>query len=437
MINIRLKPYLPKRLYGRAMLILLLPVITVILVVSVVFIQRHFEGVTRQMTDTVSREVMLALDIHANGEQKSIRQLGILDIAVEEVPVSAVPDEDYRVLYDFTGKVVTEGFRKWFPDDLLAVMLPDNKIVHLYFFNAENNARAIKMTFDRYRVSASNPHQLLVNMVFFAALMTLIAILYLRNQLRPIALLARAAEAFGRGQHLEYHPAGAVEVRAAGKAFVDMRTRIERHIEQRTLMLSGVSHDLRTPLTRLKLALAMLEKGERRHMEQDVAEIEQLIGEFLDFAKNAKEDETKLVDPYELVAGITEDFRRSNLNVSMAEAVGKGMVALRPNGIRRAVENLVGNAVRYGTKALVSVSVTEKYLQITIEDDGSGIEESFRDEAMKPFTRLDDARNQNLGPGVGLGLAIAHDVARAHGGSLILGDSKRLGGLKAEIQIMR
>ncbi|MCY3982844.1 MAG: ATP-binding protein [Roseovarius sp.] len=437
MINMRLKPYLPKRLYGRAMLILLLPVITVILVVSVVFIQRHFEGVTRQMTNTASREVMLVLEFHANGEQKPIEQLSILNIAVEDVPMSAVPDEDYRVWYDFTGKVVTDGFRKSFPKDLLAVMLPENKIVHLYFLNAENGDRAVKISFDRHRVSASNPHQLLVNMIFFAVVMTLIAFLYMRNQLRPIALLARAAEAFGRGQHLEYRPAGAVEVRAAGKAFVDMRTRIEHHIEQRTLMLSGVSHDLRTPLTRLKLALAMLEKDERRHMEQDIAEIEQLIGEFLDFAKDAKEDETKLVDPHDLVAGITEDFRRSSLNVSMLESVGEGMVALRPSGIRRAVENLVGNAVRYGTRAMVSVIVTEKYLRIVIEDDGSGIEESFRDEAMKPFTRLDDARNQNLGPGVGLGLAIAHDIARAHGGNLILGKSERLGGLKAEIQIVR
>ena len=255
--------------------------------------------------------------------------------------------------------------------------------------------------------------------------------------MRPITRLARAAEAFGRGRHLDYRPAGAVEVRAAGNAFLDMRARIERQIDQRTLMLSGVSHDLRTPLTRLKLGLSMLDDEDREAMEQDVTDMERLIDEFLDFARGASEGEAKPVDPVALVAQIVEDMRRAERDVTLYLAEGEGTVALRSAGIRRAVENLVNNAVRYGTRAEVSVLLTDKSLRIRVEDDGPGIPKERREEAVKPFVRLDTARNQNLGSGVGLGLSIATDIARAHGGMLRLGESERLGGLRAELVIGR
>ena len=354
-------------------------------------------------------------------------------IRVDPVPQSLVPEENYRRWYDFTGATVIREFTARLPD-LLAVDLPDDQRVSLFF---ESDDGPIRMTFDRRRVSASNPHQLLVNMVFFSAVMTVIAYFYLRNQLRPITRLARAAEAFGRGRHLDYRPAGAVEVRAAGNAFLDMRARIERQIEQRTLMLSGVSHDLRTPLTRLRLGLSMLEDEDREAMEQDVADMERLIDEFLDFARGASEGEARPVDPVALVTQIVEDMRRAERDVTLFLAEGEGTVALRQAGIRRAVENLINNAVRYGTKAEVSVLLTDRSLRIRVEDNGPGIPKERREEAVKPFVRLDTARNQNLGSGVGLGLAIATDIARAHGGMLRLGESERLGGLRAELVIGR
>ncbi|MEQ9675851.1 ATP-binding protein [Roseovarius indicus] len=429
-----LKPYMPGSLYGRAILILLLPVVSLMLVVSVVFIQRHFEGVTTQMTNSVSREVRVMLDSGMTPAQVSDSALArTLQIRVDPVPESAVPGQDYRRWYDFTGGTVIREFKQRL-SDLRAVELPDDQRVSLYFDSADG---PIRMTFDRRRVSASNPHQLLVNMVFFSAVMTVIAYFYLRNQLRPITRLARAAEAFGRGRHLDYRPAGAVEVRAAGNAFLDMRARIERQIEQRTLMLSGVSHDLRTPLTRLKLGLSMLDDEDREAMEQDVTDMERLIDEFLDFARGASEGEAKPVDPVALVSLIVDDMRRAERNVTLFLAEGEGTVALRKAGIRRAVENLINNAVRYGTKAEVSVLLTDKSLRIRVEDDGPGIPKERREEAVKPFVRLDTARNQNLGTGVGLGLSIATDIARAHGGMLRLGESERLGGLRAELVIGR
>src|SRR6056297_1251252 len=424
-----LKPYLPRNLYGRAILILLLPVVTVLLVVSVVFIQRHFEGVTEQMTRSVSREVRLILQ--EGGESHPVAET--LEIDVAQIPPETVPRRDNRRWYDFTGRFVIRNFDQILPS-LVAVDLPDDHVVHLYFDRPDG---ALKLSFDRRRVSASNPHQLLVNMVVFGGLMTVVSYFYLRNQLRPITRLARAAEAFGRGRHVAYRPSGATEVRAAGSAFLDMRARIERQIEQRTLMLSGVSHDMRTPLTRLKLGLSMLDDDERAALQQDVEDMERLLDEFLAFARGAQEGEPEPVDPVALVSQIIEDFQRGNVPVTLALIEGEGQVALRPGGIRRAVENLVGNATRYGTRAEVSVLITDKTLRIRVEDDGPGIPADQREEAVKPFARLDPARNQNTGTGVGLGLSIALDIARAHGGTLRLGHSQRLGGLQADIVIGR
>ncbi|QGX98299.1 HAMP domain-containing protein [Roseovarius faecimaris] len=430
-----LKPYLPRSLYGRAMLILLLPVITLLLVVSVVFIQRHFDGVSEQMTTSVSREVRLLLSEHPGGaaEIAGSTTARILQISAETVAPGDVPGEDIRQWYDLTGGVVTRHLHAFLPG-LLAVELPDTQVVRLYF---DHGGETIALSFDRRRASAANPHQLLVNMLVFGVLMTIVSFLYLRNQLRPITRLARAAEAFGRGRHEPYRPSGATEVRAAGNAFVNMRARIERQIEQRTLMLSGVSHDLRTPLTRLKLGLSMLEDEEAAPMRQDVADMERLLNEFLDFARGAQEGEPEPVDPMALVRQIVEDARRAELPVTLVEAEGAGQMRLREGGIRRAVENLIGNAVRYGARAEVSVVLSDKSLRIRVEDDGPGIPVERREEAMKPFTRLEPARNQNRGTGVGLGLSIALDIARAHGGTLRLAESAKLGGLRADIVIGR
>ncbi|MFX0540182.1 ATP-binding protein [Roseovarius sp. S4756] len=424
-----LKRTMPRGLYGRAFLILLLPVISLLLVVSVVSAQRLFEGVTRQMTTSVSREVRLLLD---SDDPAPIADA--LAIIMMRVQPEDVPAQNLRPWYDITGLILLDEIEALLPR-LIAVDLSGGQLVDLYLQTADGPMR---MTIDRRRFSASNPHQLFVNMVFFGVLMTLIAYLYLRNQLRPITRLARAAEAFGRGRHEPYRPSGANEVRAAGNAFLDMRARIERQIEQRTLMLSGVSHDLRTPLTRLKLSLEMLENEEERApMLRDVRDMERLMDAFLDFARGASEGEPEPVDPGQLIRRIAEDCARANIPATLHEITGEGTVPLRPVAIRRAVENLIGNAVRYGTRAELSMVLTDRALRITVEDDGPGIPEAQREEALRPFARLEPSRNQDKGPGVGLGLSIAIDIVRAHGGSLRLGTSKRLGGLRADLVIAR
>ncbi len=436
-----LKRYMPRGIYARAALILLLPVVIIQLVVTVLFAQRHFEGVTHQMTDTMLREFRLVLEViddtalPADVMEAVQERLGPLKITVLTVPDDEIPQANRMVWYDYSGRVIVQRFKEMLPG-FRAMDLTNNRAVRI-FVEASNGT--FELRFDRRRISASNPHQLFVYTIFFGIVMTVIAFIYLRNQLRPITRLAHVAEAFGRGRHLPYAPAGADEVRSAGTAFLDMRARIERQIEQRTLMLSGVSHDLRTPLTRLRLGLSMLDEDDAALLTEDVDDMQRMLDEFLNFAKGSAEGEPEEVDPHDMVAEIVEQAQRAGRNVILLdpEGDGSGMVTLRKVAIRRAVDNLISNAVRYGARAEVSVLFTEKTLRIRVEDDGPGIPENRRDEATRAFTRLDPARNQDRGGGVGLGLAIATDIARAHGGTLRLGESTRMSGLRADIVIAR
>ncbi|WP_299965793.1 ATP-binding protein [uncultured Roseobacter sp.] len=436
-----LKHYMPRGLYARAVLILLLPVVFLQLVVTVLFLTRHFEDVTQQMTTAVARELNLVLDVIDTAPTRDAiaqtveTQVPQLAMTAEHVPPETIPTEPQRAWYDFSGRVIVSSLPERVPR-IRQIDLLDDRTVMVY---AETSAGPVRIGFDRRRVSAANPHQLFVNMIFFGGLVTVIAILYLRGQLRPIQRLAKAAEAFGRGRHERFSPSGALEVRAAGNAFLDMRNRIERQIEQRTLMLSGVSHDLRTPLTRMRLSLSMLDDDDRTVLEQDVDDMQQMLDAFLNFVKGAGEGEPEPVDPHALVASVVEDACRAGRDVRLvpAEGDGLGTVQLNPLAMRRALDNLISNAVRYGAMAEVSVTLTERTLRIRVEDDGPGIPEARRAEATRPFTRLDAARNQDKGGGVGLGLAIATDIARAHGGILRLSSSTRLGGLCADIVIAR
>lgn len=429
---------MPRSLYGRAALILLVPILTLQLVVSVVFIQRHFEDVTEQMTRNVALELEYLLDQvnsapNARGAQAALDQL-VQPLFFEAVFPVAERRFDSRVFYDFTGRVVMRVLNERL-DGITAIDLAsDDRDVRVQMITAHG---PLEIMFDRRRVSASNPHQLLVLMVFTGGLMTIIAFVFLRNQLRPIKRLARAAEAFGKGRMVPYRPTGAAEVRSAGSAFLDMRNRIERQIEQRTMMLSGVSHDLRTPLTRLKLGLSLMDDGEAAPLRRDVEDMERMLNEFLAFARGDAAEELALTDPVALATQAVEDAQRIGQAVRLGKIEGQGQQLLRPIAVRRAVDNLIGNAVRYGKTARVGVTITPRSIAIRVEDDGPGIPQERREEALKPFSRLEPARNQNKGTGVGLGLSIAADVARAHGGMLRLGESAQLGGLQADLVLAR
>ncbi len=437
----RLKHLLPRSLFGRAALILIMPIIMIQLIVSLNFIQRHFEGVTRQMTEGVSIELRSLLqqigtapDI-AQAQLRAAAMAKALDFKVVIPADAQIPPQDQRAVLDWSGRTVILTLRNGL-DALVSVdLLAVRGEAHLFFRTPYG---PVEVSLSRRRVSASNPHQLLVVMALASVLMTLIAYVFLRNQLTPITRLAQAAEAFGKGRTMVYRPRGATEVRAAGNAFLDMRARIERQIEQRTLLLSGVSHDLRTPLTRLKLGLAFLpEDDEQRAMLQDVAQMERLVEEFLAFARGDAMEEPELTDPVQLVRRAVENASRAGQPVALGAVEGHGEVRLRPQSVQRALENLIGNGVRFGSRVVVSIGITDRNLRIVIEDDGPGIPEKQRDEAMIPFKRLDEARDPNRGGGVGLGLSIARDVAHSHGGALRLSQSEALGGLRVDFVIAR
>ncbi len=335
------KRYVPRSLYGRAALILLVPVVTLQLVVSVVFIQRHFEDVTEQMTRNVALELRyLRQTIETNPDELD-DVAGPLAFGVV-LPTDS-PGRDSRVFYDFSGLRVIDTLRSEMTGVLAVDLATDSRAVRVWLDTSQG---VLQAQFNRRRVSASNPHQLLVLMVVTGVLMTLIAFIFLRNQLRPIKRLARASEDFGKGRIAPYKPSGATEVRAAGSAFLAMRERIERQMEQRTMMLSGVSHDMRTPLTRLKLGLSMLDDStEVPPLLRDVADMERLLDEFLAFARDDSLDDPQDCDPVALVSGVVDKYASNGRAVRLVAATGDGPVMLRPLAIARALENLIGNAV--------------------------------------------------------------------------------------------
>ena len=428
-----IKQFLPRGLYGRAALILIVPVVTIQLVVSSVFLQRHFEGVTSQLSNALTLDLALILDTWASDVRRAAEDLATaLDVEI------AAPEFDggtSRAFSALSGIWVAEGLTR----NMEAVggidMLAEQRRITILPPTPEG-----QMAFStaRRRVSAAAPHQLLVIMVATGILMTLVAYAFLRNQLKPIRRLAEASENFGKGRTIAYRPSGATEVRSAGRAFLDMRDRIEGHLEQRTLMLSGVSHDLRTPLTRMRLSLGMMEdSAERADLNRDVDEMEALLNTFLDFVRGEALDDPVTADATALAEQVAEDGRRAGGKVSYVRPNAEIMAPMRPLAVQRALSNLMSNARRYAAKVRLQVTADEAHVQFSIEDDGPGIPADRRDEALKPFIRLDAARNQNQGSGVGLGLAIADDIARRHGGALILSDSADLGGLRVDLRLPR
>jgi len=439
------KRILPRGLYGRAALILILPVVALQLVVSLSFIQRHFEGVTRQMTGSIADEIALVAGLEAADPAAADRVAGALGLRLLR-PAPELGPGNGRAWWDLSGRIVARVLDERLPE-LRALSLAAGREVVLRLAGqggvAQDEAGQgeagqggdFGIAFSRSRVSASNPHQLLVLMVVFGAVMTFIAFLFLRNQLRPVTRLARAAEDYGRGRITVYRPAGARELRAAGAAFVQMRERIEEQNQSRNLMLSGVSHDLRTPLTRLRLGLAMLEGEEAASLLRDVEEMEHMVAAFLDFARGEGEGPLEESDMVALAARVAGDAGRAGgRQVVLRPVEGQPVpVRLRPLAMRRAVENLVTNALRHGSRVEIGLAFAPGQVRIAVEDDGPGIAPAARAAALQPFVRLDGARNQDRGAGVGLGLAIVAAIARGHGGELRLDDSPGLGGLRAEI----
>lgn len=425
-----LRSLMPSSLQGRTAIILVLPIVVMYLIIATSFIQRTYENVTAQMTNAMALEIAMLSQDHSNFTAL-VRQAASLNLIASK---ASSPVVDHQFFYDLSGRVVTHNLHKRLPD-LIGVDLAN--VPGRVRLSVNTSFGIVDLNFSRHRVTVSNPHQMLVLMTFTAGLMTLLAYWFLRQQLLPIRQLADVSEAFGRGKIQAFRPAGASEVHSAGHSFLTMRDRIVQQKEQRTLLLSGVSHDLRTPMTRMKLCLGMSDDTpENRELLYDLVEMERLINSFLNFIRDASSDAREVTDVAELIGQTTDATTRAGLPIKFeiqADSIPK--VSLCRDALRRALDNLVGNAARYGTKAIISASVEENTLRLRVEDDGPGIEPKNYAESLKPFVRLDKSRNQDKGCGVGPGLTIAADAAVSHGGEIVLGRSEKLGGLCVDLVV--
>ncbi|NOR63694.1 MAG: HAMP domain-containing protein [Rhodobacteraceae bacterium] len=427
-----LKRYMPRSLFGRALLILLLPMIGLQLVVGQVFIQRHFQSVTEQMAASVILELKFAIEQIARAEdpQAALDEISVnlemlLLLNANAPPLLA----DQVAFYDLSGKTLIKALHRDIEHPLSVDLqsVPDRVAL-----NIDLEKGRLEAVISRGRVTALNPHQLLVLMLFASIILTVISILFLHNQIRPINRLAEAAEAHGKGRDVAIHPAGSTEVRRAALAFLSMRNKLERQVEQRTQMLSGVSHDLRTPLTRMKLAVELMDDTEE--LKADITEMEQMLDGFLAFARDNQVEAGQPVDPIALAQTVAQKCGDIPVKILRSTADNKNVV-LRQDAMTRALQNLIGNAQQYGKTVQLSVALSQRFLEYRVEDDGPGIPPEAVERALQPFSRLDEARGHHAG--VGLGLSITLDIARAHGGTLELGKSESLGGLSAKIVIPR
>ena len=433
------KQYLPRKLFGRTILIFLFPIILIEAIVFIGFIQRHFEQVTSQMSDIFAYQVKYIIKIAAKETSHSSnfandigKEFGLVVKLIKDKPNIKIKNLE---IFDFSGRAFVKTMKNYFGDNLFFDFSQRRQITLVLALNE----KYLSIGVPRGKISAANPHQLLVLMISVSILLVFLAIIILRNQLKPIIKLAEVSEAFGKGQSLQFKPSGSEEVRRAGSAFIAMRSRIERQIEQRTQMLSGVSHDLRTPLTRLKLSLALIKPTkETKSMLDDVNSMQSMLDEFLDFAKTEAIEETTLVNPVSFLDSIVTRNQNSFPNLRFViknNNVEIKHIPLRENIFERTIQNIIDNALNFGTKISLTLKIHKKYLLIKIEDNGPGIEPQDRAAALKPFSRLDQSRNQNNHSGVGLGLSIALDTVRSHGGNLTLNQSNDLGGLEVRITI--
>ncbi|WP_425364961.1 ATP-binding protein [Jiella endophytica] len=430
--------FMPKGLYPRSLIIILAPMILLQCVVTVVFMERHWAMVTERLSEAVVENIAAVVDLiemNKNGgnldEILAIAQER-LDLNISLLPPGPLPPPAPKPFFNILDGILSDELIKQIGRPFWIDTVGNSKIVEIRIRLDDGILRVFAPRNSAY---ASNTHIFLIWMVGTSLVLLVIAVLFLRNQIRPIQALAAAADDFGRGKPMpqDFRPRGASEVRQASVAFIQMRDRIERQIEQRTRMLSGVSHDLRTVLTRFRLQLALLGEGEDQdELNNDIDEMQRMLEGYLAFAKGEAGEDVAEIDLEPLVERFEAEAELKGKALSF-DINGDSRVTVRPDAFTRMISNLVANALRHGDRVQMTVTHDARWLSIVVEDNGPGIAADQREEVFKPFVRLDTARNLDAG-GTGLGLAIARDIARAHGGDILLSDSA-LGGLRALIRI--
>ena len=432
-----LKRFVPTSLFGRSVLIILVPVVLMQLVVTWGFFEAHWRTVSAQLSENLAGDV--AWDVSLYQEKPT-------PVTVADMARRAEDTQSLSIVLLPGAALPTVNHRSFFPsfDSALRSALDDHLALPFFIdttrypayldIRVKVKGGVLRIIAPRERAFAARGHIFIAWLTVATFALTAVAILFIRNQVRAIERLANAAEAFGKGVDHRFKPYGAREVRQAGEAFLAMKERIQRQIEQRTTLLASVSHDLRTPLTRLKLEAALSPPSLRMDaIKGDLSEMEHMIDEYLAFARGQGGEAVETVGLLALIEQVSQGAER--IGAAVEVEADEGLEAqVRPIALKRALANLVMNAAMHGKRVAVRAHAElGGGVEIVVDDDGPGIPPERYEEAFRPFSRLDEARNQNV-KGVGLGLAIARDVARGHGGEVTLAKSP-LGGLRAVVRL--
>src|SRR3978361_972773 len=431
------KGWMPTGLYARSLLIMIVPMVILQTVVAFVFMERHWNTVTRRLSAAVVQDVAGLIDVYKgypqDKDRSQLRRIAQqrLGLVGGFLPVGDKPPPRQKPLSPRRDQTLSVQLARQIGKPFWIDTVGRSNLVEIRILLDDTVMRIFAQRSAAY---ASNSEIFIFWMLGTSSFLIIVAILFLRNKIKPILRLADAAESFGKGREApNFRPRGAREVRPAAHAFLEMKGRIERSIEQRTAMLAGVSHDLRTILTRFKLELALLgDSPEVDGMRKDVDEMSGMLEDYLAFARGDSGETAQPTDMAQALEELRNDAER-NGHAATVSFHGLPVVTVKPASFKRCLGNLVSNAARHGDEISITGHRDHRYLTVTIDDDGPGIPPDMREEVFKPFLRLDDARNQDEG-GTGLGLAIARDIARPPGGDITLSDSP-MGGLRATVRV--
>jgi two-component system, OmpR family, osmolarity sensor histidine kinase EnvZ len=436
-----LSDVLPKGLYARALIIIIAPIVVLEGVIAFVFMERHWQAVTRRLSEATARDVAALIDMYEEYPKRDDYSQLIemardrLSLSMQVLPPGDLPAPRPKPFFALLDRALSDEVRRQVQKPFWIDTVGQSRHVEI---RVKTENAILRFVATRSQTYASNSHIFLLWMIGSSVILLTVAILFLRNQIRPILRLAEAADAFGKGRRVpdDFRPRGAREVRQAAVAFLEMRDRITTHVEQRTTMLAGVSHDLRTILTRFKLELALLgDSPEALSLQSDVREMQDMLEDYLAFAKGDGGEESNPTNLRELLQEIYEEaqYYGTFIELKLRKRREELVLPLKRQAFKRAITNLVSNAVRFGDHIIIRGAVEGQWLRIEVDDDGPGIPAAERANVFRPFYRLDHARNQDEG-NTGLGLAIARDIAKSHGGDITLGESS-MGGLRAIISV--
>ncbi|MBV8765663.1 MAG: HAMP domain-containing protein [Hyphomicrobiales bacterium] len=427
---------MPKGLYVRALVIVIAPMVLLQSILAYVFMERHWQTVTERLSAALSQDIAALVDLEealGAGKQEVIEHIAAerLNLDVEFMPPTPLPPPAPKPFFQFFDEALAKEIRRHIHRPYWVDTIGRSNLIEI---RVQLEDATLRVVAHRSQAYASNSGIFLAWMAGSSLFLLTIAVLFLRNQIRPILRLADAAESFGKGRDIEFRPRGAREVRKAGHAFIEMKRRLERMIDQRTTMLAGVSHDLRTVLTRFRLSLELLEEApEIDEMHADVNEMSRMLEGYLAFARGDAGEQPEAIDVRALLDALKTDAERLGHKTEFS-ITGDPVAVVRPRSFKRCLTNLVLNAVRYAERIEIDAVHDARVLTITVDDDGPGIPLDRREDVFKPFLRLEKGRTLDSSGGTGLGLTIARDIARAHGGDITLSASP-LGGLRATVRV--